>query len=85
MGINVCKLSCREFFSGHFKIKNFFCTSKIFEKELIFRSIFRDFTGSPESSSSEAGLSVKRLIFWPVKIKHFSVSFFFALGSATDI
>jgi hypothetical protein len=47
-------------------------------KKSIFRSIVRDFTGGPE-------LSARRLIFWQVKIKRFSVSRFFDLGLATNI
>jgi hypothetical protein len=36
-------------------------------------------------SSGEAVWSARRLIFWPVKMKRFSVSRFFAWGSATNI
>jgi hypothetical protein len=76
MGIDVFNLSCREFFSGHFKTQIFFVLQK-FSKKWIFRSIFRDFTGSPQPGSGEAVCSARRLIFWPVKIKRFSVSHFF--------
>jgi hypothetical protein len=72
MGINVFKLSWREFFSGHFKTKDFLFFK--FKKKKIFWSIVRDFTCSPESSSSEAVSSARRLIFWPVKIKRFRLA-----------
>jgi hypothetical protein len=65
-----------ENFFWSFKDQGFFCSSKMFLKNSIFRSIYRDFTGSPESSFSEAVLSDRRLNFWPVKIKRFSVSRF---------
>jgi hypothetical protein len=63
MGLDVFKLSCIDFFSGHFKSKDFFCSSKIFKKKLILRSIFRDFTGSPQPGSGEAVCKARRLIF----------------------
>jgi hypothetical protein len=62
-----------------------FFLCKIFKKKSILRSIFRDFTGSMWSSSSEAVWSARRLIFWAVKIKRFSVNCFFHWGSATNI
>jgi hypothetical protein len=61
--LDVLKLSCREFFSGHFMTQDFFCSSTIFKKKLIFWSIFRDFTGSPQPGSGEAVCKAKRLIF----------------------
>ena len=45
MGIDVFNLSCREFFSGHFKTQDFFFYEKFSKKKSILRSIFRDFTG----------------------------------------
>jgi hypothetical protein len=53
MGIDVFDPSCREFFSGHFKTKDFF-VDETFSKKPIFRSNFRDFTGSHEASSSDS-------------------------------
>jgi hypothetical protein len=49
-----------EIFFGHLKIQDFFVLQKFFKTKSIFRSIFRDVTGSLESSSSKAVLSAHR-------------------------
>jgi hypothetical protein len=59
-------------------ILRIFIVLQKFKKKLIFRSIFRDFTGSPQPGSGEAVCKARKLIFWPVKIKRFSVTRFFA-------
>ena len=44
IGFNVLKLSCRQFFSGHFKTKDFFVYEK-FPKKTIFAQIFEILQG----------------------------------------
>jgi hypothetical protein len=41
MGIDVFKLSCKEFFVGHFKSEDSFCSSKIFQKNRFFGQFFK--------------------------------------------
>jgi hypothetical protein len=51
MGIDVFKLSCKEFFSGHFKTMDFFVFGKFSKKNL---ENLIDFSGGHEASSSDS-------------------------------
>jgi hypothetical protein len=54
------------------------------KKKLIFRSIFWDFTDSPQPGSWEAVCKARRLMFLTANIKRFRLPFF-AWRSATNI
>ena len=67
MGIDVFKLSCRDFFFGDFKTQIFFL-GKFFNKKLIFRSkVYR------ASLSDFVGIT-RALVSWQVKIKRFIIN-----------
>ena len=68
MGINVFKLSCKEFFSGHFKTQDFFWLWNFFQKKMFFKhpcflGLINETTFIPEF------ICIWRWHFWIVFVK----------------